>query len=185
MHPKRVAEAVRRVAEGGCGASPARSDDSIPVELAGVTRFIRRSAVRYVEAQGGTPPCIPADAAATWCGCRSRYWRRVVTAPGSCASTAAHLSRCPHIDELRVIDGHSAVVVGAAVLQVSRRHTRELRDRLVGHMAATRQMRSSPSTSPEPNPRRRECGSSTLGPGRPPQSAQDPSSAKSRADPVR
>jgi hypothetical protein len=42
-----------------------------------------------------------------------------------------------HVDELRLVDGHCAVVVGPDVLQVSRRHTRELRDRLVRATAPT------------------------------------------------
>ena len=46
----RLAEAVRRVV-GGDGA-PAGQDLEVPVELGGVTRFVRRSDVRYVEAQG-------------------------------------------------------------------------------------------------------------------------------------
>ncbi|MBA2697560.1 MAG: response regulator, partial [Nocardioidaceae bacterium] len=49
----RLAEAVRRVVEAR--EQPREADDSdetISVELGGVTRFIQRSDVRYVEAQG-------------------------------------------------------------------------------------------------------------------------------------
>ena len=68
----RLAEAVRRVvaaeragrgrAAGGAGEP---EDETIPVELAGVTRFITRSQIRYAQAQGdyarlhtatGSPP---------------------------------------------------------------------------------------------------------------------------------
>src|SRR3954454_9489874 len=45
----RVAEAVGRLCPPREGASDA--DESVPVELAGVTRFVRRSQVRFVEAQ--------------------------------------------------------------------------------------------------------------------------------------
>ncbi|MBN9621010.1 MAG: response regulator transcription factor, partial [Actinobacteria bacterium] len=48
----RLAEAVRRVVSVGAGGIGADEDETIPVELAGVTRFVRRSQVRYVEAQG-------------------------------------------------------------------------------------------------------------------------------------
>src|SRR6478672_714595 len=57
----RLAEAVRRVvaaadpatAAGGRGsAAQADADETIPVELGGVTRFITRSQVRYAQAQG-------------------------------------------------------------------------------------------------------------------------------------
>ena len=47
----RLTEAVRRIVQAGAGTPP-QTDDSIPVELGGVTRFISRSTVRYVEAQG-------------------------------------------------------------------------------------------------------------------------------------
>jgi DNA-binding LytR/AlgR family response regulator len=36
-----------------------------------------------------------------------------------------------HVDEMRLIDGHTTLRVGRDELPVSRRHTRELRDRLV------------------------------------------------------
>ena len=58
-------EAIRRVVDAG-GAPGEPDDDAIPVELGGVTRFVRRSEVRYVEAQGDytrlhTPAGQPAD----------------------------------------------------------------------------------------------------------------------------
>ena len=50
MREERLAEAVRRVITA---ASPAPSGDTqIPVERGGVTRFIARSDVTHVEAQG-------------------------------------------------------------------------------------------------------------------------------------
>jgi len=125
----RLREAVRRVTEVGA-ASP--SEDSIPVELGGVTRFVQRSEVRYVEAQGD--------------------YARLHTASGS------HLVRLPlsaleqrwgehgflrihrsllialhHVDEVRVEDGRCTVLVGGTVLQASRRHAPELRELLRLH----------------------------------------------------
>ncbi len=47
----RLAEAVRRVVEGG-GRVPAAGDEQIPVERGGVTRFVHRSDITHVEAQG-------------------------------------------------------------------------------------------------------------------------------------
>src|SRR3954471_2104913 len=46
----RVAEAVRRLCPSP--EKPADADESVPVELAGITRFVRLSQVRFVEAQG-------------------------------------------------------------------------------------------------------------------------------------
>ena len=66
----RLAEAVRRVVEAGRPGEPAPppapADETIAVELGGVTRFVRRSAVLYVEAQGDyarlhTPDQQPPD----------------------------------------------------------------------------------------------------------------------------
>jgi DNA-binding LytR/AlgR family response regulator len=125
----RLREAVRRVSEVG-GAPP--SEDTIPVELGGVTRFVQRSEVRYVEAQGD--------------------YARLHTASGS------HLVRLPlvsleqrwgehgflrihrsllialhHVDEVRVEDGRCTVLVDGTLLQASRRHAPELRERLRHH----------------------------------------------------
>ena len=36
-----------------------------------------------------------------------------------------------HIDEIRMLDGHCSVRVGPDLLQVSRRHTHQVRDRLL------------------------------------------------------
>lgn len=131
VRPQRIAEAVRRLVESGQGGELASTDDeSIPIELAGVTRFVRRSEVRFVEAQGD--------------------YARLHT------STGSHLLRVPmavleerwadagfvrihrstlvaigHVDEVRISDGHCSLSLGSDVLQVSRRHTREVRDRLV------------------------------------------------------
>jgi DNA-binding LytR/AlgR family response regulator len=135
----RLAEAVRRVVEagrpgqGGPGPAPGDEgppDETIAVELAGVTRFVQRSRVLFVEAQGD--------------------YARLHTATGS------HLVRIPlatleerwadagfvrihrstlvalnRVDDVRMEGGRFFVRLGERTLQVSRRHTRELRDLLV------------------------------------------------------
>lgn len=126
VREERLREAVRRVSDGGASAPV---DDTIAVELAGVTRLVARSDVRFVEAQGD--------------------YSRLHTAAGS------HLVRLPissleerwrdagflrihrsllvalrHVEEIHEDDGHVAVLVGGRELQVSRRHTPALRDQL-------------------------------------------------------
>ena len=126
VREERLREAVRRIRDAG---STPRDDDTIPVELGGVTRFVSRSEVRYVEAQGD--------------------YTRLHTAGGS------HLVRLPlgtleerwgdagflrihrsllvslaHVDEVRVDGGRCSVVVAGTELQVSRRHTPMLRELL-------------------------------------------------------
>jgi DNA-binding LytR/AlgR family response regulator len=131
----RLAEAVRRVVAGIAQAesgtvAPDPEDETIAVELGGVTRFISRSQIRYAQAQGD--------------------YARLHTATGS------HLVRIPlstleerwapagfvrihrstlvslaHVTEVRTEHGRCTVLLDGAELQVSRRHTRELKDWLM------------------------------------------------------
>ena len=50
--------------------------------------------------------------------------------PRRCAGESSPLVSLRHIDEMRVDSGHWSVRIGDDVLQVSRRHSRELRDML-------------------------------------------------------
>ncbi|MDO7868461.1 LytR/AlgR family response regulator transcription factor [Nocardioides jiangxiensis] len=122
----RLAEAVRRLVAGQ--APPAReADDQIPVERGGVTRFIRRRDVRYVEAQG--------DYARLHTATDSHLVRTPLTtlaeqwAPaGFVRIHRSLLVNLAHVREVRMDEGRCTVVVGDVPLQVSRRHTRELRE---------------------------------------------------------
>ncbi|MCF6508624.1 response regulator transcription factor [Blastococcus sp. MG754426] len=125
----RLAEAVRRVvgARSG-GAAPV--DDDIAVELGGVTRFVPRSSVRYVEAQG--------DYARLHTPSGSHLVRVPLTTleeswkdAGFVRIHRSLLVALQHVEEVRMDGGRCTVVVGGSELVVSRRHTRELRDLLV------------------------------------------------------
>ncbi len=133
VRPERLAEAVRRVREA-LGTteplSPAADDETIAVELGGVTRFVARSDVRFAEAHGDYTRLHTADA--------SHLVRVPLTmleqdwaAAGFVRIHRSHLVALHHVDEMRVESGRWTVRLGADVLQVSRRHTRELRDVLV------------------------------------------------------
>lgn len=109
-------------------------DEVIPVELAGTTKLVPRSAVRYVEAQGDyarlhthegshlvrIPLSVLED-----------RWRDA----GFVRIHRSFLVSLPLVTELRLSGSGYVVRVGAgpdcAELPVSRRHTRELKDRLV------------------------------------------------------
>ncbi|HRC42385.1 MAG TPA: LytTR family DNA-binding domain-containing protein, partial [Tetrasphaera sp.] len=54
VRPERLAEAVRRVVASvqASVSEPKEEDETIPVELGGVTRFVARSEIRYVRAHG-------------------------------------------------------------------------------------------------------------------------------------
>ena len=125
----RLSEAVRRVvgARAG-GAAPA--DDDIAVELGGVTRFVPRSSVGYVEAHG--------DYARLHTPTGSHLVRVPLTTleetwkdAGFVRIHRSLLVALQHVKEVRMDAGRCTVVVGGMELGVSRRHTRELRDLLV------------------------------------------------------
>jgi DNA-binding LytR/AlgR family response regulator len=127
----RLAEAVRRVASVGSPETGIDGDETIPVELAGVTRFVRRSQVRYVEAQGDYARLHTASGShllRTTLAVLEERWSDA----GFVRIHRSTLVGLAHVDEVRVVDGRYTVRVGADELPVSRRHTRELRERLVG-----------------------------------------------------
>jgi len=129
VRESRLREAIRRVVDAG-GAQGEPDDDAIPVELGGVTRFVRRSEVRYVEAQGDytrlhTPagnPLIRVPMATL-----EDEWADA----GFVRIHRSHLVALAHVSEVRTDGGRVTVVVDGEELTVSRRHTRELRDLLV------------------------------------------------------
>jgi two-component system, LytTR family, response regulator LytT len=122
----RVAEAVRRLCPAPDTAADA--DESVPVELAGVTRFVRLSQVRFVEAQG--------DYARLHIPGGSHLVRMSLATLEQRWDDFARIHRSTlvalaHVQELRMDDGHCTVRLDDVELVVSRRHTRELRDRLM------------------------------------------------------
>jgi DNA-binding LytR/AlgR family response regulator len=134
VRPERLSQAIQRVLAHGAPpapASPEEADDEvIAVELAGVTRFVQRSTVRYVEAQG--------DYARLHTGQNSHLLRIPLSTleerwrdAGFTRIHRSTLVALQHVDEMRVDGGRCAVRVGDDWLPVSRRHTRELRDLLV------------------------------------------------------
>ncbi|USX55915.1 LytTR family DNA-binding domain-containing protein [Lentzea sp. HUAS12] len=109
---------------------PEMGDEVIPVELGGVTRFIRLADIRYVEAHGDYARLHTATGSglvrAALNGLEER-WRSA----GFVRIHRSHLVSLGHIDELRLEEGHLSVTIGGAVLPVSRRHARHLRQLLV------------------------------------------------------
>ncbi|MEV0679574.1 LytTR family DNA-binding domain-containing protein [Actinosynnema sp. NPDC050436] len=143
VRPERLAESVHRivhevldskaaepVAPAPAGKAPDVGDEVIPVELGGITRFIRLADIRYVEAHGDYARLHTATGSglvrAALNGLEER-WRSA----GFVRIHRSHLVSLGHIDELRLEDGHLSVNIGGAVLPVSRRHARHLRQLLV------------------------------------------------------
>ncbi|GAA0557402.1 MULTISPECIES: LytR/AlgR family response regulator transcription factor [Actinomadura] len=136
VRPERLAESVRRVAAAAGRAAPpdeeARDpeDEMIPVELGGRTRLVSRRSVTHVEAQGDYVRLHTADG-----GYLVRMPLSALTkrweAAGFIRIHRSTLVASAHVTELRFDGGRAAVQIGDELLQVSRRHTREVRDRLV------------------------------------------------------
>jgi two-component system LytT family response regulator len=143
--PERLAAAldrVRRFAAAG-GVDPARAPAervdalaAVPVELGGRTRFIRRDDVRFVEAQGdyvrlhttsgGHLVRIPISRL-------EQHWRHA----GFVRVHRSYLLAVPAVRELRSdVSGGLLAHTDAGDVPVSRRHARDLRERLLE--AATR-----------------------------------------------
>jgi DNA-binding LytR/AlgR family response regulator len=125
----RLAEAVRRVVMSGAG-TPDTGDETIPVELAGVTRFVSRSQVRYVEAHGDYARLHTATGSHLVRVPLSALEERWAEA-GFVRIHRSTLVSLAHVDEVRVADGRCTVRLGHDELLVSRRHTRELRERVM------------------------------------------------------
>lgn len=140
VRAERLTDAVRKVVAARTGASAApptpttngaaSDDETIPVELGGRTTFVSRSAVRYVEAQGDYARLHTDDGShlvRVPLSTLEERWR----AAGFARIHRSTLVSLAHVDEVQIDAGRVAVRLGATWLQVSRRHTRELRDRLV------------------------------------------------------
>jgi DNA-binding LytR/AlgR family response regulator len=128
VREERLREAVRRICESG--APP--SEDTIPVELGGVTRFVQRSEVAYVEAQGDYARLHTASGShlvRLALGSLEERW-------GGHGFVRIHRSllvSLAHVDEVRVDNGRCSVLVSGTELTVSRRHTPALRELLRRH----------------------------------------------------
>lgn len=127
---ERLRGAVDRVVE--LGDAPRSGDDEVlPVTIGSTVRFVRRSEVRWVRAQGdysrlhtdagpGHLVRIPiSELEARW------------TAAGFLRVHRSTLVRASAVTEARLSGGEPTVVVGTAVLPVSRRLVPAVRDALV------------------------------------------------------
>src|SRR5512133_2482684 len=134
----RIAESLRRVLAGRlmpahpavAGQREPAEDPTIPVELAGTTRMLPRSAVRWVEAQGDYARLHTADASHLVRVPLATLAERWADA-GFVRVHRSYLVQLKLITELRLTGSGYVVIVDGRELPVSRRHTRELKDRLV------------------------------------------------------
>lgn len=119
---------------GPAATSPVEStpaeDETIPVELGGITRFVSRSSIRWVEASGDYARLHTAHGShlvrIPLAVLEERWGRH-----GFIRIHRSTLVALPHVTEVRMDHGRCSVAVGDVELQVSRRHTRELREVLL------------------------------------------------------
>lgn len=138
VRPERLAEAVRRVTSGGSTDDESAgtrvddaADESIPVELGGVTRFVPRSQVRWVEAHGdyarlhtGTSSPLVRVSLSTL----EQRWARA----GFVRVHRSTLVSMSHVEEVRFEPGRALLRLDTGgSLVVSRRHVAALRDLVV------------------------------------------------------
>jgi DNA-binding LytR/AlgR family response regulator len=146
VRPERLAEAVRRAAAvvagtgaaaGARAADPRHSaddesvpDETIPVELGGVTRFVNRADIRYVIAHGDYARLHTETGShlvrASLASLADRW-----AAAGFVRIHRSTLVAMPHVTEVRMNQGRCAVIVGGVELAVSRRHLRDVRAHLL------------------------------------------------------
>jgi DNA-binding LytR/AlgR family response regulator len=127
VREERLREAVRRVIETAGHRPTVEQDQQIQVERGGVTRFIARSEIRYVEAQGDYARLHTAGDSHLVRSPLSSLEEQWADA-GFVRIHRSLLVSLPHVDEVRTERGKCSVVVGPTVLQVSRRHTPHLRE---------------------------------------------------------
>ncbi len=133
VRPDRLADALQRVIDGSdqdTAAPTPPPDETIPVELGGVTRFVQRSQVRYVEAHGDYARLHTADGTHLIRVPLSTLEERWGAA-GFVRIHRSTLVSLPHVEEVRVEGGRCTVRLAGVTLAVSRRHTRDLRDSLL------------------------------------------------------
>ncbi len=136
VRAERLAEAVRRVVGSRvvpthpAALARGEEDPTIPVELAGTTRMLLRSAVRWVEAQGDYARLHTADASHLVRVPLATLAERWADA-GFVRIHRSYLVQLRLIAELRLANSGYVVVIDGTELPVSRRHTRELKDKLV------------------------------------------------------
>lgn len=131
VRAERLAEAVRRVRDaGGATEEPPPADETIAVELGGVTRFVNRSDVRFAEAHGDYARLHTADGShlvRVPLSTLEEQW----SSAGFVRIHRRYLVALAHVDEVAFEPGRGTVRVGEDELTVSRRHLRSLRDTLV------------------------------------------------------
>jgi DNA-binding LytR/AlgR family response regulator len=121
----------RPAAPGMLGAPGDDPADSIPVETAGRTRLISREQVHWVEAEGDYVRLHTEDGSAHLVRMPISHLEERWSAHGFIRIHRGYLVSVKHITEFSVTGTVHQVMVGGRSLPVSRRHVRDVRDRIL------------------------------------------------------
>jgi len=130
LGPRAALPSTGRAQEPG----PAPGDDSsglIPVETAGRTRFVSREQVLWAEAEGDYVRLHTADGGAHLVRIPISHLEERWSAFGFIRIHRGFLVSFRHITEFSVTGSVHTVMVGGRSLPVSRRHVRDVRDRIL------------------------------------------------------
>jgi len=143
INEDRVNKAIERVATrvGAAAVAPPepaaaepQDEEVIPVELGGTIKLVPRASVRFVEAQGDYARLHTADGSHLVRIPLAQLEERWANA-GFVRIHRSYLVSLPLVSELRMTSNGYAVIIGTGPdqkeLPVSRRHTRELKERIV------------------------------------------------------
>lgn len=131
VRPERLAEAVRRVVRAVAPAPEScDEDETIPVELGGITRFVSRRDIRYVQAHGDYVR-LHTDTGSHLVRIPLNTLEERWAAAGFVRIHRSTLVSLKHVTQVRMDHGKASVRVGDTDLPVSRRHMRELRQQLL------------------------------------------------------
>lgn len=137
---ERLANTIRRIIaarqeSANPGQDQSNEDEVIPVELAGTTKLIPRSSVRWVEAHGDYARLHTSEGTNHLVRIPLSQLEDRWSEAGFVRIHRSFLVALPLVTELRMSSSGYVVRVGngddATELPVSRRHTRDLKDRLV------------------------------------------------------
>jgi DNA-binding LytR/AlgR family response regulator len=132
-------ERLRTALERALGRPPDQPDTpadggsfaAIPVETGGRTRFISREQVRWVEAEGDYVRLHLADGSAHLVRIPISHLEERWSAYGFIRIHRGYLVPLRHITEFSVAGGMHTVTIAGHTLPVSRRHVRDIRDRML------------------------------------------------------
>jgi two-component system response regulator LytT len=128
----RLAKALERVCELRSQTRVSSEEfDIVPVDIGGTTRMVERSDITWVESQGDYVRLHVTNGASYLVRLPISTLEERWAEHGFVRIHRGYLVSIRHITELSSEGGASLVRIGRTELPVSRRHTRELRDRLV------------------------------------------------------